>query len=103
MPAIAFVSRGMHQEYRWSRDESEYCSLRCRLRLRLRLFQGTKSCRIRITRAHGRRPDGIYNTYTYTRHRDSWEVDIMLYKLRIRVVMQNRYLVMHLGVRLLEP
>ena len=25
----------------------------------------------------------------------------MLYKLRIRVVMQNRYLVMHLGVRLL--
>ena len=27
----------------------------------------------------------------------------MLYKLRIRVVMQNRYLVMHLGVRLLWP
>jgi hypothetical protein len=101
MSTIAFVSRGMLQEYRWSLDESEYCSLRCRLRLRPRLFQGTKSYRILITRAHVRHPDGIYNIYTYTHPRDSWEVHIMLYKLRIRVVMQNRYLVVLLGVRLL--
>ena len=70
--------------------------------MRLRLFQGTKSYRIRISRAHGRQPDGIYNIYTYTHHRDSWEVDIILYKLRIRVVVQNRYLVIVLGVRLLN-
>ena len=64
MPTIAFVSRKTHQAYLKSRDESEYCSLRRRLCLRLRLFQGTKSYRIRIIRAHWRRPDGIYNVYT---------------------------------------
>ena len=104
MLAIAFVSRGMHQEYRWSRDESEYCSLRCRLRLRLRLSPRHKIVSDTNNRAHERRPDGIYNIYTYTRHRDSWEVDMSYnaIQLRIRVVMQNRYLVMHLGVRLLH-
>ena len=102
MPAVVFVSRGMHQEYRWSRDESEYCSLRCRLRLRLRLSPRHKIVSDTNNRAHERRPDGIYNIYTHRHHRDSWEMHIMLYKLLTRVVMQNRYLVSVLGVRLLS-
>ena len=102
MLAIAFVSRGMHQEYRWSRDESEYCSLRCRLRLRLRLSPRHKIVSDTNNRAHERRPDGIYNIYTHRHHRDSWEMHIMLYELLTRVVMQNRYLVSVLGVRLLK-
>ena len=98
----SFMSRGMHQEYRWSRDESEYCSLRCRLRLRLRLSPRHKIVSDTNNRAHERRPDGIYNMYTHRHHRDSWEMHIMLYKLLTRVVMQNRYLVSVLGVRLLN-
>ena len=92
----------MHQEYRWSRDESEYCSLRCRLRLRLRLSPRHKIVSDTNNRARERRSDGIYNIYTHRHHRDSWEARMMLYKLRIRVVMQNRYLVIVLGVQLLE-
>ena len=92
----------MHQEYRWSRDESEYCSLRCRLRLRLRLSPRHKIVSDTNNRAHERRPDGIYNIHTQRHHKDSWEMHIMLYKLLTRVVMQNRYLVIVLGVQLLE-
>ena len=103
MLAIAFVSRGMHQEYRWSRDKSEYCSLSVlsttfastRLSPRHKIVSDTNN------RARERRPDGIYNIYTHRHHRDSWEMHIMLYKLLNRVVMQNRYLVTVLGVRLL--
>ena len=67
MPTIAFVSRETHQAYLQSRDESEYCLLRCcRLCLRPRLFQSTKSYRIRIIRAHWRRPDVIVSIHKHT-------------------------------------
>ena len=64
--------------------------------------QGTKSYLIQII-APVSVVRTVYIIYiTCTHHRDSWEGHKMLYKFTFRVFMQNRYLVIVLGVRLLK-